>query len=236
MTGFVMTGFVTTGLVPLIAADIGDLIAFLVFIVIGLLSVAGQIMNKAREGRQNAGPPQKPRPRPQPQPRQQQGPLVNEIDQFVRQAAQRRAEGGRRPAAQRQGGRPQANPRRPAAAQPPVEAVPAELLQPVADESGSVAEHIRTRVASKNVGTLSSRRMESEVDQADENLEERVHEVFDHKLGRLSGTPGETAKESGAAIPHTAAAGMAAMLTDPASIRQAIVLTEILQRPEHRWG
>jgi hypothetical protein len=216
-----------TGFVPLIA-DIGDIIGILVFIVIGLLSVAGQIMNKAREGQKNAGPRQ-PRPQPQPrqqqaQPRQQQGSLANEIDQFVRQAAQR------------QGGRPQPAPRRPAATQPPVEAVPVELLQPMGNESGNVAEHTQARMASGNVGTLGSRTLVSQVAQADENLEERVQEVFDHKLGRLNGTPGETSRKSGAAIPPTAAAGMAAMLTDPASIRQAIVLSEILQRPEHRWG
>jgi len=225
-----------TGLVPLLVADIGDVIGILVFIVIALLSVAGQIMNKAKEDRPKAGPAARPRPRPQPQPGQQQGQLANEIDQFVRQATQRRAEGGRQPVAQGQGGRPQPAARRPVAAQPPVaavpvEAVPAELLQPV-------SERVPTRGASRNIGTLSSRGMESEVSEADENLEERVHEVFDHKLGQLSGTMSQSAEESPVAIPPTAkaAAGVAAMLADPANIRQAIVLTEILQRPEHRWS
>ncbi len=230
------------GLVPLIA-DIGDIIGVLVFIVIGLLSVVGQIMNKAKENRQKAAPP-RPRPRPpqpqlrqqQPQPRQQQGPLVNEIDQFVRQAAQRRGEGGRQPVAQGQGGRPQPIQRRPLVQQPPVEAVPVELLEPVADDAASVAEHVRTHVSSRHVGTVGSRTLQSQVDQADENMEEHVHEVFDHKLGRLSGMPGETADQSGTSIPPTAAAGMAAMLADASSIRQAIVLSEILQRPEHNWS
>ena len=227
MTGFVMTGFVTTGLAPLIA-DIGDVIGILVFIVIGLLSVVGQIMNKGNEGRQKAGPPPGQRPRPQPQPRQQQGPLANEIDQFVRQAAQRRAEGRPQPAVQRQDVRPQSAPRRPAAAQPPVEAVPVELLQPL-DES------VRSNVAPQRIGTLGSRRRERDVAQADENLKKHVPGVSNHRVGQLSGAPSENAGESGAIIPPAAAAGVAAMLTDPANIRQAIVLTEILQRPEHRW-
>ena len=226
-----------TGLVPLIAAgfDIGEAIGLLVFILMVLASVAGQIMNKAKEGKQKPGAPPNPRPRPQPQPGQRQGPLANEIDQFVRQAAQRRAQGGDQPAAQRQGGRPQPAPRRPAPVQQPIEAVPVELLRPVADESGSVAEHVRTNLTSRNIGTLGSRTLESQVAQADENLEEHVQDVFDHKLGQFSGTPSETTKESGPAMPPTAAAGMAAMLTGPANIRQAIVLTEILQRPSHRW-
>ncbi len=222
------------GLVPLIA-DIGDIIGVLVFIVIGLLSVAGQIMNKAKEKQQRAAPP-RPRPRPpQPQPRQQQGPLANEVDQFVRQAAQRRGEGGRQPVAQGQG-RPQLAQRRPLAQQQPVEAVPVELLEPMSDDTGSVAEHVRTHVSSRHVGTVGSRTLQSQVDQADENMEEHVHEVFDHKLGRLSSTPGETADQPGPTIPPTAAAGMAAMLSDASSIRQAIVLSEILQRPEHNWS
>ena len=210
-----MTGIVMIGLVPLIA-DIGDFIGILVFIVIGVLSVIGQIMNKAKEGRQNAGPARKPPPRPG----QQQGPLANKLEEFIRQVAQGPVEGGRR----------QAAPGQSAAAQPLVEAVP------VADESGNVAEHVRTRGASRNISTLGSRSLDSQVAQADENLEEHVHDVFDHQLGRLGDTPGETAKKSGAAIPPTAAAGLAAMLANPGRIRQAIVLSEILQRPEHRWS
>ena len=229
-----------TGFVPLIAG-FEDVIGILIFIVIGLLSVVGQIMNKAKEGRQNAGPPPRPRPQP-PRPQQAQqrpqqpGSLVDEIDQFVRQAAQRRGEGSQRPAPQRQGDRPQLVPRRPVTPQPLVEAVPVELLEPMADETTSVAEHVRTHVASRNVGGLGSRELESQVDQADENMQEHVQGVFDHQLGQLRSMPGETARESGASIPPTAAAGMAAMLADSAGIRQAIVLSEILQRPEHRWS
>ena len=36
-------------------------------------------------------------------------------------------------------------------------------------------------------------------------------------------------------MPATSAAGFAALLADADSIRQAIILNEILQRPEHRW-
>lgn len=216
-----MTGFVMTGLAPLIA-DIGDVIGVLVFIVIGLLSLIGQIMNKGKEGQQKAGPPPGQRPRPQPQPRQQQGPLANEIDQFVKQAAQRRAEGRPQPAAQRQNVRP-------ARAQPPVEAVSVQLLQPL-------DEGIRTNAATERIGEPGSRRLERDVAQADENLKKHVPGVSNHRVGQLSGAPSENAGESGVIVPPAAAAGMAAMLSDPANIRQAIVLTEILQRPEHRWG
>jgi hypothetical protein len=224
-----MIGFVMIGALPLIA-DVGDVIGIIVFLVIGLLSVVSQIMNKAKEGKQNAGPPPGQRPRAQARPQQQQRSLANEIDQFVQQASQRRGEGSpqqapRRPMPSQQ--RAPAQPR--VTSQPLVEAVPVELLEPMAEESGSVG--------SRRLGSLGSRRLESEVDQADENMEEHVHEVFDHKLGQLGRTPDVTKRQSDpATVPPTAAAGLAAMLTDPANVRQAIVLSEILQRPEQRWG
>jgi hypothetical protein len=37
-------------------------------------------------------------------------------------------------------------------------------------------------------------------------------------------------------LPSTAAAGLAAMLASPGDLRQAILLSEILARPEHRWS
>ena len=121
------------------------------------------------------------------------------------------------------------------------------MLEPidVVPEPASVAEHVRQRVPEHKFGDLRSdvgQRLARTV----EVVEERVHEVFDHEVSRLEGTPGESAYAAQAeeaetpedrvtALPQTAAAGLAAMLAEPTSLRQAIVLTEILQRPEHRW-
>ena len=83
------------------------------------------------------------------------------------------------------------------------------------------------------------------LDQADERLESRLHDVFDHGLGQLS---------SGTAAQPQIAAGTDAavweqrreesplfgqlmqMLSSPQQVQTAIVLSEILRRPEERWS
>jgi hypothetical protein len=60
-----------------------------------------------------------------------------------------------------------------------------------------------------------------------------LHQVFDHKLGQLR----SSATEPAAAEPNKLAADMTAdqvlrMLRSPASVRDAIVLAEVLKRPE----
>ena len=81
---------------------------------------------------------------------------------------------------------------------------------------------------------------------AEDVMEDHLHDVFDHDLGMLDGTPGESAEAARAEeaetpddrvspVPVTAAAGLAAILADATGLRQAILLNEIFQRPEHRW-
>jgi hypothetical protein len=44
------------------------------------------------------------------------------------------------------------------------------------------------------------------------------------------------AQDFAESLPATAAAGLAAMLASPTSLRQAILLSEIINRPEDRWS
>jgi len=71
---------------------------------------------------------------------------------------------------------------------------------------------------------------------ADERLASHLHQTFDHQLGNLAGQPNEV-ERGGAAQVRTVVGGteLSAMLRDPQTFRQAIVLNEILTRPEHRW-
>ncbi len=259
-------------LVPILA-DFGDVITLVVFVVILLLGVAGRLMNKVREAQQKGAEPRQVGPG-QPRRPPQRGPLANEIEDFVRKAAQRRAGGGVQPGQQPQAGRqpqagqhPQAG-QQPQAGQPPQMAprrpipppmvarlepevpVEVELLEPVV-EAESVAEHVRGHVGrhtgDETLGKVASRHISSPVELADDKLEARVRDVFDHKLGRLEGTLGESASGAEAldaetpedrvgSLPSTAAAGLVAMFANPGNIRQAILISEILQRPEHRWS
>ena len=66
--------------------------------------------------------------------------------------------------------------------------------------------------------------------------------MFSHRVGRLEDTSGEAGVKAGSDAPQsnaaaTAAAGvpLAAAFFQPKDIRQAIIVSEVLQRPEHRW-
>lgn len=74
------------------------------------------------------------------------------------------------------------------------------------------------------------------VAQADDRLEARLHEKFDHRLGNISSrssgdqTPAEAEPEQ-----LSSAARVRAMLSSPSGVRDAIILQEVLSRPVDRW-
>ena len=70
-----------------------------------------------------------------------------------------------------------------------------------------------------------------------EEMASHVHQTFDHQLGTLGGRASASESESGTAPQPTPepAAPLAALLGDPHSLRNAIIMHEILARPEHRW-
>ncbi len=68
------------------------------------------------------------------------------------------------------------------------------------------------------------------VDQADERAEKRLHDTFDHEVGSLSHEDVVTVEET------TPAEEIAEMLKTPKGMRDAIILSEILNRPDtDRW-
>ena len=159
------------------------------------------------------------------------GGLEDEIGEFLRRAAQQR-QGQPAPAA-RPGGRPAGQ-----------QVVEAEVVRPTAlgDE---IKEHVGEYLDAERFQRRASE-LGEEVAHADDEIQQRLHAKFDHEVSRLAGTPGESSAAPGvveaeepedriAQLPSTAAAGLAAMLSQPESIRQAIVISEILTRPEQRW-
>jgi hypothetical protein len=128
----------------------------------------------------------------------------------------------------------------------PSKRVPAKEQQPLRQVAAS-ADSIESR---RLAGGLRDRpERHSELEYADEKVASRVHSVFDHKLGQLGATTGPHAaltpatdswasdsRASGApivlgtAIPTTSA-HVADLLRDPATVRQAILIHEILGAP-----
>ena len=197
-------------------------IVVLVFIIMGLIR---QMMAQVGEAKQG------PAPRPEDGVPPEPDPVQDEIREFVRNRAER---GG--------AGRPQAAGARGFPAERPAEV---ELVEPPPRDDGGVAEHVRERLRTAKFDHPAPE-VVGDVSHADGKVQTHIHTVFDHKVGRLVGRPGESAEPAGVSepespadrigsMPSTAAAGLAAMLANPGSLRQAILLSEIINRPEHRW-
>lgn len=245
---------------PLVAqgggADWGGLIFTLLVIGFGIFQAIRQAMAQGRPGL-----PPGPRPRRVGPPAgggQAPADPLAELEAFLRRAAEV-AQGRREPPPQApppepQRPRPQQlrpqqpgpgrkrKERRQRPAEPVVEAVEAsEGPRPRRKRLGAeVGEHVREHLGSKPFSERAAHL--TKLDQADEQMAARVHQAFDHQVGRLSSDapPAETAAGSGpsvAAGPRAtpAAAQIAALLRDPNQVRTAIVLETILRRPTERW-
>ncbi|MBI2478304.1 MAG: hypothetical protein HYV60_06575, partial [Planctomycetia bacterium] len=158
-------------------------------------------------------------------------------------AAQRRA--------QQQQPRPQAQP--PQAQRPkpapsrPVEILHAEVIddieiidEPHVSRGSSVEEHvkehIRAGVFDEHISHLGE-----DVDKSDDRMEAHLHEYFEHDLGALGA---RTAAAADSTLDDDSPAtkrkpekppNFLELLQNPASVRQAIILSEILTRPSDRW-
>ena len=99
-----------------------------------------------------------------------------------------------------------------------------------------VAEDVNTSRFQRRAGELGQ-----QVGSADKRMEQHLQEKFQHKLGKLQTTAKDAPPEKPPspsqppAFPATTAAGLAALLADTQNARQAIILSEILRRPEERW-
>lgn len=211
-------------LTPLFAID-PNLIKLIVILLIFVVPAIGQLIAKFKQI-----PPPGARPLP---PREGDIDVADEIEEFMRRAAERNANQGTRPAVAQQ-------------APPPVAApVQAEVVldQPV---GGQVTAHVTKYLDSQDFERRESQ-LGQEVAQADEQIDQRLHQVFDHRVSKLESVPGEAAKPpaayappdlvgAGADIPDSFATGLLELMTSPDSLRQAIILNEILHRPEERWA
>jgi hypothetical protein len=228
---------------PILFADIGELI----WVILVLIFVVGPFVLRLFGGTERQPDRTLPRRRPQPpRPAGQQQPsnVDAEIEDFLRRAQKQR--GGESPdevevVQPRQQPRPALATRAP---EPVADAVVIEA-EPVTEGGlGKLASTISTSEIERRVGRLGDR-----VEQADDLMEARLHAVFDKGLGDLSQTPmtaatadytpapeeEATTGEGKKAAAHSAAAGFAARLRSPQGMRDAIVLREILERPESRW-
>jgi hypothetical protein len=170
--------------------------------------------------------------------------MRDEVEEFLKRVAQMRAQAEAQARGQQQ--RPAARPAAPPPRQPS-RLVPApqtiDVMQPaeaevidaeLADSGDRVARHVAQHLRGREEIAEHTRRLGEEVDLADDKLEARLHQVFDHQVGRLkmSATDAPAAAASDAVRSGFTSDSIVRMLLSPDNIRNAIILGEILRRPE----
>ena len=151
--------------------------------------------------------------------------LASEIEQFLQDAAQRKRDRGRRPPVKVMQ----------VPAPEPQLAAEAEVLSPPTGEavSDSVERHLDTGGFALRANSLTE-----DMERADIEREEHRKKTFDRQIGSLTDTSRSEPSPSAAGEAQPAGANASAianLLAKPESVRQAIVLNEILNRPEDRW-
>jgi len=218
---------------PLLAAiDIGDIVRIVVIFLIFVVPVIAQALAKLKQI-----PPPNQRPIP---PRPPMDDMANEIEDFLRRAANQQ----RNPKTPRAARAQQRKIERQAAAEPVQAEVVAE--KPV---GGQVTEHVKTFLDEEKFAKRGEELGKGVAQTVNQEIDQHLQQVFSHPVSKLAAVSGEAAAPPTAGEPAELAAAapvvetpnvfadeLVAMLTNPDSLRQAILLTEILHRPEERWS
>lgn len=172
--------------------------------------------------------------------------MAKNIEEFLRMAAARRQQQGA--AAPQQPGRQQQQNQQPATPristptnrqQPRTDVVEIvddiEVVDPLRDQS--VGSHVRAHINTSDIAEH-TRQLGGQVSQASEEVEKRIHQKFDHEVGHLGADHIADANEYSAEFVHAEhddvaprAKELAEMLKSPKTFRQAIIMSEILNRP-----
>ena len=113
----------------------------------------------------------------------------------------------------------------------------AEVVRPRALGASVANQQLDTRDVTEHAEHLTD-----DLSLADQVRELHRRKMFSHRVGRLEDTSGEVGAKAGEDAPTSNAAATAAAAVPlsaaffrPQDIRQAIIVSEVLQRPEHRW-
>ena len=162
--------------------------------------------------------------------------MARDIEEFLRRAAERRKK------AQQGGDGNQQRPpaQRPAPPPPPQtiserDIVPARTAfpeqQPHSIGEESISESVRRHIDVSDIVDHVDHLAE-DIEQADERMDAHLDDVFDHEVGKLgSGGKGATDELNRATRTNKATKDLLRLLQNPASVRQSIMIAEILRRP-----
>ena len=228
----------------LLLGDFLDVLRNVIITAIPLIAIVIWIISQlfVRGGAGNQQPPRPARPQPpQPPRREQGGAVADEIEQFLRR---------------QQPGRPQPRPANRPRPEPVVAQVIEEEKQVRRLTPGQVSENVSTDDVTEHVRTLGRG-----VRSSSRSLREHVQDAFEHEVGHLPADArqaaarkqAQSAKRRTARQPaagktpiqpdtlradEAAAASRAAatpLLGTANDLRRAIVIADILRRPDERW-
>lgn len=202
-------------------------------ILIGLVVMAIAIINHLIQAQQKKAKqfPQRVQP---PAPKPQRVEQTDEVEEFLRRAAQlrRRPQAGPPPAAPKPQRAKSKPPRqRPA---PPRPVVATFAPQEQTPRGESVAEHVARQLSAREFEVRASH-MVDDLAQADEARERHMAQTFQHQLGQLArNAPGPAAAADAARDTPAAAANVPALagFSSIDDLRRAILVNEILRRPQ----
>lgn len=190
-------------------------------IIVFILYTIGQlVMGQGKKPPQKRVPP-KPRPAagPQQQPRTLEEKLRNEVEDFLRQVK------GQQPPQPDVLQKPVIPTSRPVSARTER---PAGSPLNVEPERVSVQEHVVRSISTADV-TQHVATLGAEVGQTDERFQAQLQEKFQHQIGALEPRQQRTEPRRSR---NRAAAEIANLLKSPNGVRQIIIASEILRRPE----
>jgi hypothetical protein len=144
--------------------------------------------------------------------------MAKDIEEFLRMAAARRRESQASPPAQAPRPAGQKVQRRPA---PPQNLVSDDEIEVIPPRRESVAKHVEKHIDTSRLAKHASK-LGEKVGRADDIMEARLHQKF------------ETTSESAQRVPPPSGSPQALIkyMVSPQGIRQAIIVNEILNRPE----
>lgn len=161
--------------------------------------------------------------------------MARDIEEFLKRAAERR----RQQQQQKQPGPPPARQlaqSRPAPSQErrPLVTDDVEVIDdPYAGES--VAEHVQQHISTDDI-TEHAKHLGEEVANRDDQVDERIHEKFDHEVGHLNLDSKPSIQDTTTAVTETEvnadASALFDLLLNPKTVAQSIMLSEILKRPD----
>ncbi len=172
--------------------------------------------------------------------------MKDEVEEFLRRVAQMRAQAEAQGRGQQPRPAPPRPPQKPAQTPPPARLVPAQQPAPtsqplpvevvdaeLADTADRFGQRIRRDLRESEQIAEHTQHLGKEVDGTDTKMQAHLHEVFDHKLGQLKSSSAATALVTADRTANELSLDhIRRMLGSPQSVRDAIIMSEVLRRPD----